>query len=565
MSVVDPPPDSALTSGLVQAWITDAMDALGRLMTAGLSYPDPELPETFSLLAERAEALGSTSGQEGLSALAQKTSALRPGPSDLASRTALARELWSQAMRTTAWLRVFRDDIALQSAVVRARGEQVGSTEREDVPRYTDRMVLDGMSVTGTRLTLIGHDDHGQQVVAFDPLGAFDNDDPFGSPVISRLFQDQMWLSDLADTVLDFERHPMARRGNTVLLQPAFRSVPRRRARETGERRDLGSVVRLSIEDGEPVVRTRDGASVFVDDTLGFNVWKKLASLGMPTVDVPVRLHARSRLPQILSCDEDGRMGFPAVDARCWRVHPGTLATAGRQEAGVDGLDALWLRAAVALFGGVDGPGREDLLRALAESRPGLTHGVRLTWFAARMGVREPVVDLPKTPPDDATERFAWVWLRLYAGATWGELQSTFDEWYAVLPEPAPVDVAARVLLLDARGLDEDPEDPVKREPGRDYLQAHLQPLRRTGRDAPVLPGSFGLLWWGDVHAWVHERGRSGQPFDGLEVPVRRLRTRVARQLYRWRVEGVVETGPGGLADSLALAATAKWGRTLVG
>ncbi|MCB9679421.1 MAG: hypothetical protein H6737_30230 [Alphaproteobacteria bacterium] len=541
--------DGALTTGLVQAWIADASDALGRLMVAGIAHPDPELPETFDLLSERAAALGTGTAARGFAVLAEWTRALRPGPPDLTTRMQLAHETWREAMALLAWLRLFRADIDLASAAVRARGERSDGAERADLPRYTDRVYVDGLTLSAEqRLVVVGHDEHGQQVLAFDPLASGDADDPFGSPVISRLFQEQMWLGDLAGCALDFDRHPYTRRGNTILVQPAFRAVPLRLPTD----RPLGGPGVEVFEahcsaDGEAlVVRPRDGGRVVVGRTFEFNVRKRLAALGRPGLSLRLVGLPRREGRVIIACDDEGQTRFPAIDARCWRVHPEVLAAATVSA-------SVWLRAAAAMFGGHPGPERERLFRDVATAKLAGLDAWRLVWWSARLGADALDLVVPEVPGPSAEDGFVAVWGHLWNGGGEDALKALYAARYESVPEPALPDVCARTLLLDAVTGD--------RDAALAYLEAHLVHLRRTGKSAPVLPPSLHLVMLADTLAWLTAGDRSGPVGDALQLPSVPLRERLAQKLYRWRVHGETHE----LADTLALGALCAWGATVVG
>ncbi|MEZ4322806.1 MAG: hypothetical protein R3F61_35390 [Myxococcota bacterium] len=544
------PDDGALSTGLVQGWTADVRDALGRLMVAGIAHPDPELPETFELLDERARALGASTPAVHLAALAEWTRALRPGPPDLAGRMALAHEAWLEAMGLLAWLRLFEADIDLQAAAVRARGHEAAGTERADLPRYTDRMFVDGLTLTEGRLVIVGHDEHGQAVLAFDPLASCDPDDPFAKPVISRLFQDQVWLHDLAGCVLDFDRHPYARRGSTVLLQPAFRAVPQRRPSDhpPGGPGTEAFEAHFSPEGDDMVVRPRDGGRVMVGRTLAFNLRKRLVALGRPGASLRMTGLPRREGRVVIAVDDDGVQRFPAVDARCWRLHPEVLA--GATESG-----SVWLRAAAAMYGGLDGPARERLFRDVRHAPVSGLDAFRITWWCARVGGDAPDWRPPTEPGPTPEEGFAAVW-----GLLWNAeerdrpaLRALFEGRYASVPDPTLWDVCARALLMDA--VDED------RDGALAYLEAHVVHLRRTGKSAPVLPASLELVALADARAWLVENDRSGPVADPLELAGVPLRDRLVAKLYAWRVHGRTD----GLADALALGAISGWGATVIG
>lgn len=547
--------EAALLAGAVQAWLADVEDALARLLVGGLAHPDGELPAALGLLAERAGRLGAQTAARGLAALQAWTEALRPGPPDLASRNELAQGAWDEAMQLVAWLRLFRADLGLTTAAAAARGLTEGPAD-DETPRFTGRIWVDGLTLSAeNRLVIVARTADGEPVLAFDPLGDVDREDPFAKPVISRLLQDVVDLGRVARSAMDLDRHPYVRRGDTIMVQPAFRAVPRvldATGPGPSSRASVRTLVDVRFAEGAVTVREANGRPVQVGRTLRFNLCKRLAIDGVSTRAIEVTGLPRQDGLVVIAADDGSGPAFPAIDARAWVFDPSVLAAL------TEGSDP-WLRAAAGLFGGLSGPAVGALDETLRAFVGDASLHWRLTWWAARVGLDGPTWRTPETWPADPGASFAAVWALLWEGGRDAELEAIWPR-YADLPEPSLPDVCARALLLDQRG---------DREAAVAYLEAHVVQVARTARTAETLPSAGDLLALADTRSWLVGGDRSGRVADALGLPAVPLRERAANALLRWRVwdgpERAEGTGPVGLADELALAAVSGWGPTLVG
>lgn len=497
------PDPSTLAAGQVRNWLAEVDEAVGRLFVAGLAHPPQDLGPTFELLAHRAATLGAPTAQQGLDRLAHQIESLSPGPPDREQRRVLADAALTEVMGFLTWLRLFRGQVDLQEAGAAAEVE----AERDDVPRYTGRMQVLGLYLDGDRLVIVGRDEAGQPLHAVDPLADVDPLDPCGSVVISRLLQRPLALLDLLDGQLEFEGHPFGQARHGRLLKPAFRAVPTLRPHTASYQGPDRLVVRWS--DG---VRLSD-PQVVVRPLLEFNLCKLLChEPGTAALDVTLQVGRTET--RLLRAESALGPLVPAVDARCWAVHPtqleGWLAEADD-----------WTRAAASLYGGLQpAPAGTDW---------------RFQWLRTQRGERAEPSDAPLGKGIDA---FDHVWRRyvlqgsLKRSLLEGRLSTT-----TLGSDPDPFEVCARALVLHLA-------DP---EAARIYLSAHLETV---SIDADV------LVWM--VFAETRMRVLE-QPY-GLDLPVHPQRMRWAHRLRAWRAGEAAE----GLGDILAWGATSGWAETVV-
>lgn len=482
----------------VAVWLTEVDGALGRLFVSGLAHPPLDLPPTLTLLAERAEVVGVPTAAQKLSALAALLEGLCPGPPQRDLRTERAERAFKEGMELVAWLRLFRGHFDLQ----RAGTLQQAEAEADDVPRFTGRMRIDGAHLEGDRLVIAGRDEEEQPLFAVDILADLDRDDPFGSPVISRLLQRSIELSELLDATLEFEAHPVGRARRGRMLKPAFRSAPVLRPAEARPPQDEELEVRWS--DG---VRTSD-RDLFVPPLLDFNLTKLLAHQQRPRLAVLIQ---RGRTGHRLIRADDGNGAcLPALDARCWTVPAPVLAR------WVEDADP-WVRTAASLYG----------------PRLQPCEGWRGAWAASRRGGK-----LAASPPieGEGLALYSGVWHRhlrdepLREALLDGKLsaEAVRDDAFAT---------CARALVLHR----------FQPEQGLDYLHAHLETVDADDET---------LVWL----VFAETRARMGEPLT-LDLPVQPQRLRWARTVRAFRAGEPAE----GLGDVLAWGAVATWRATVVG
>lgn len=489
----------SLAEPVLADWLYEVDDALARLLMVGLAHPDADLAPRFELLALRAQELGSEHAWRALNALAVLTSALVPGPPDPTERRTVSAHLWREQMLLHSWLRWFRAEVALATA----EAVSVGAApvrERQDLPRFSGRVWLDGLTVDATTVHLHGHTEAGEAVLLVDRVARLDADDPCRKPLISRLFHDELVLAELLDHVVEIERHPFGRKGALRVLRPSSRSRPHLRSADTRSRGP-------QIREGTASVRWVRGevgvslgtTPLDVGGALELNLLKRLAAEGRSSCELPVWWVERRAGPILVGTPDRKLVHVdPSVDPL---VPEDLLPEASG-----------WLRT---VLGG-----------------PLASRGDwRAVWWAERSGVS------PRDP------RTTGVWLALWRGE---------DVSGEPLPElggdPSLTTVAERALLLDAHGRGEE---------ARDLVAAHVEHTRK--RD--VLPPSADLLLLADVAAWLSGADRSGAVGEALELPADRMRSRLARQLLEWRTTG---EGAERLADTVALARVSRWGRAVL-
>ncbi|MCA9569716.1 MAG: hypothetical protein KC656_17855, partial [Myxococcales bacterium] len=368
---------STLTGPVLAGFLADVDAALGRLLAGGLAHPDAELPPTFELLAGRAEQLGSPTAREALSALASGTSALLPGPPERDARDALSRALWDEVLAFHAWLRWFRLDIGLSTAAAVSAGA-APATDRDDLPRFTGRLWLDGLELEGQQLLLHAHDADGAPFLLVDPLAGLDPTDPFTTPVVSRLLQDEVVLAGLGAVALDVDRHPVGHRGGTAVLRPDLRGRPvlRPASREGQGRQVSRMVVEARMGPEGPVLAGPLGEDLTTGDVLSTNLLKRLAGEGTARTTFQATVRRGRAAWQILSVPDLDGLAFPHVDPAAWALDADVLFA--------------WTREAPAL----QGPAQLFVSGVAPRVQEALAGPAR-TWFdawvAARLGIdREP-------------------------------------------------------------------------------------------------------------------------------------------------------------------------------
>lgn len=486
---------STLTGPMLAGWLADVHAALGRLLVSGLAHPDADLPPTFELLADRAAELGSPTSTRCLRALALWTSALQPGPPERSARDRLASHLWDELQRYHRWLRWFEHDLALSTAEAVSAGAR-SAERRDDLPRFSGRLGVDGLELERGRLLIHTHDEGGRAVLLVDRLAGEAR--PFEAPVLSRLFQQPLRLGELAASVVEVERHPFRVRGGTVVLEPDFRSVPRLRSALPDGRRAVEEVrLDARVTPDGLLVTGASGEEVVGGAALEANVLLHLASEAAERGQFEARVLRRRTGVHVLGIVRADELSFPHVDPFAWALDAGELL---RWTTDADPL--VQVAAQLHVQGVTD--------RVGAVFRERVRHWF-LAWAGARL-VTGPVAAVPDGTPSG-------VWLTLWSGRNAAQLLDR----YTGLADPSPMEAAARAVLLLSEGGD--------REAARGYLQAHLDHVR--GQE--VWPSSEALLFLADALAWVDEADRAGPIVDALALDPVRLRRRLAWQIWRWR------------------------------
>ncbi len=376
---------------LLDRFVADVEEALRQVFTAGLSFPDPELGDELSWLAERAGRHGLPSALTLLGRLEVWVRAIG-AETDAGRRSHLASEAWDQTQRLVSWLRLLRtelDFLTVEGKLAEDAGQQQEGAE-VSFPTRTLTAWPVGMELEpGGKLLIFCQDvDSGQPVVLRDHLSEFDANAPMADPVISRLFQDAVELGAVMNGLIRLEDHPVVQRRHSLLFRPAFRAIPRALAVTHGfsppplpELDPLRKGVLTPVQTRATVSMARDGrvrwrapVQIHGSEVLRFNGTKALAREGADRVELDVVVRPRGETLRVLSAEtEDGRV-FLADDPTLFRLAPSALARVA-QRTSADLADepgaGCWLRTAAYLFGGADDEAvdrlREDLTRCGGE------------------------------------------------------------------------------------------------------------------------------------------------------------------------------------------------------
>lgn len=226
---------------VIDRLLADVGDALQQVAVAGLSFPDPELPDELDVLAARATTLGLARGAQLLGALGAalgRVAASTDSPDALAARREALADAWAASQRLTAWWRLYRIEHDLRTvqgrlALDRLHSAQPATTRAPVATRsLTVRPLGIELDPSGRLLVfaLPFGDDRPvgvRAVLLRDQLSEVDRDAPLATPAISRLFQDAVRLGRVLDGVVRLDDHPVTERADAWLFRPAFRSVPR--------------------------------------------------------------------------------------------------------------------------------------------------------------------------------------------------------------------------------------------------------------------------------------------------------------------------------------------------
>jgi len=518
-------------------WLEDLDDLLGALFLGGLAVPDPELPEALEALAERAGALGLASGRQQVAQLGARLRELVEGGP---TRRVRAEAVWEALQRTLCWRRVFRTE--LDFLEVRARMGQGGEVLRPEasrLPTASRRVRAVGLELAGARLVLWCRDvETGEDVVLLDELAEVPVD-PFQGRVISRLFQEALWLRDVLMAEIALCEHPVSMRGGRPVFAPAYTVRPTLDSAGAGEvlalpelpLRSSGAIdfrhgegpgrIRLvASRHGERVgLRTLDGvgSGVAMGEVLRLNLIKLLVREQAASVEVEAVILRRRAGPVLLRVEADGREAcFPTVDPRAIGLDRRQLAdrvgetSAGRCLAawlrrepghidlpgfsGIEGLEALWTRA----YTGSEERAPEGLEASLAEALEGQVVDALTLWAIGHF---------------DLVDRLRDPLLALYERA-----------YLTVSDEPKIPEICARALLIHWLAL-----------PNTDatgFLTAHLDAIGRSARDpSQTLPEARALGWLLEAVGVVTG---DAQPAERLGLPRSRVLVLVAEALWTW-------------------------------
>lgn len=374
---------------LLERFLTDVEEAVRQVFTAGLSFPDPELPEELSILAERAERHGLATALEHLERLEVWIRSIGEH-NDAGDKLRLAEGAWDETQRLLTWLRLFRTELDFLTIEGALAVEASGDTDRtmSRVPTRTSTVWPVGLELERSgKLLIFGFDvDAKMPVLLRDQLAEFNPDNPLGDRAISRLFQDQVTVGQLMRGLIRLEDHPVVRRQSSMLFRPAFRAIPKVLAvtdafqtpelpaldpdRSRGQHIPGPVKAAVALKGG----RLRWSAPFDIDktDILQLNVMKLLARERRSTFDLDLVARLKDDSLRLLSAstEDDGRV-FIADDPTLFRLAPNVLASSA-----VETSDALenapvigaWLRSTAFLFGGADGSAiakvRDDLSSA---------------------------------------------------------------------------------------------------------------------------------------------------------------------------------------------------------
>lgn len=562
----------------VHRWLAALDDLLGAVAVAGLAWPDADLPTDLLALAETGRGLGAVEGGARLAGLAEAVDRVRSAPVG-PERAAAEGRAYEALMALVGWSRRVRrelDLVEVQAALVVR-----GTTEAVARPR-TGALTSGALGVVGAELAddkLAIHAvdlDRGTPLLLLDRLDDVDPVDPFGRPVVSRLFQARIRLGEVLRGAILLRDHPVARHGGVEVVRPAFDAVatakPRRESPPLAPERAPGregprwpangapARVRLALgrEGDRTGVHEPDGAAIEVPETaiLRFTL-TKLALREGPWVEVEAAVGVRQANPALLAVDHpvDGRC-FPALDPRAFGLDPGPLL--GRVTG--DDPPSDWLRAVLSREAGGAGPELQRRLVATPDS-------LEAAFWRGR-GARALGLDLPaehlayaaRALPGarSATERWMAVWLLLGQDDVEAHQAALSWVWRACYenapPQPEPADLCARAALIP---LFPQPGEADPTERAVSWLDAHLAAIRGRARQARGLPSLGELAWLSEVRVLL-TGDHPEAPLAALDLPPDAIRSAVVEALW-------ASLGPGGSAPDAPGAGDAVWAMRLAG
>lgn len=376
-------------------WLGDLAEVLSQLAVAGVAYPDPELPDALSDLAETARGLGLGASLDVLSDL--REALVNVATSAPETRAAATRRAWEASQRLCAWHRrwevecdLMRVEVGLAQSAP-ASGLQADS--QQSAPGLSGTVRLLGLTCDPHgRATWYGvwHLDAPSKFELLrlrDQLSELDADDPTRRPVLSHLLQDAVMLTPTLAGLLRLEGQPLVRgeRGSGVrAFVPAFRTVPKRLGLAAGAA--LPAVARLDLGRfrTDPVAHQAGALclslaltpalTVTLDDALEaplaasrrirFNLTKYCLSEGRThTVTAWVAVTAAHTLDLIAAVDGLDTVCHPQLSPRLWRLSARRFAATLRAHPCPEPVEALLARLAL----GVLDPSEFDRASSISE------------------------------------------------------------------------------------------------------------------------------------------------------------------------------------------------------
>lgn len=374
---------------LLERFLSDVEEAVRQLFTAGLSFPDPELPEELTVLAERAERHGLPTAVAHLQRLRLWITSIGEH-NEAEGRLRLAEGAWDETQRLLAWLRLFRTELDFLTIEGALAVEASGDTERtvSRVPTRTSTVWPVGLELEPSgKLLIFGFDvDAKMPVLLRDQLAELNPDDPIGDRAISRLFQDQVNVGQIMKGLVRLEDHPVVRRQSSMLFRPAFRAIPKVLAvagdfqapelpaldPERNRGQHVPGPVTATIELRGGKLRWSAPFDIDTNDVLQLNLMKLLARDRQAAIEIDLVARLKDDSLRLLSATtvDDGTV-FIADDPTLFRLAPNVLASSAIEASGALArapFIGAWLRSTSFLFGGADGSAvakvREDLSSA---------------------------------------------------------------------------------------------------------------------------------------------------------------------------------------------------------
>ncbi|MFN3197384.1 MAG: hypothetical protein ACE366_03030 [Bradymonadia bacterium] len=374
---------------LLKRFLADTEEALRQVFVAGLSYPDPELPDELVALAERARRHGLPGAMERLLRLKVWVEGINSHP-DTASRFLYTQGAWQETQKLVSWLRLFSiefDFMVIESNLTTdSTGDDTRKREKA-YPTATMRVWPLGIETQGSGMILIyGQDaETGAFVILRDQLAEFKRDNLFLGKSISRLFQEAVQLDGVLSSLIRLENHPVVKRKKVHLFRPAFRTAPTL----LGVADNFVPPALQAYEEDKtegPATLTskvlyRSGRQYWdtptpieTSDLVRFNVTKLLAreQQRMMDLDLVVRPHEDSLRILSLTTEIDGRR-FITLDPTPYRLSTNALASNANETAkaladdGAPPMIGALLQATAYMFGGASGSAKDDLRDRLSD------------------------------------------------------------------------------------------------------------------------------------------------------------------------------------------------------
>lgn len=405
----------ASSGKLLERFLNDITEAIKQVFVAGLAYPDPELPDELESLCERARQLHLATALEHLGKLKLFIEAIAQ-ERHLEGRHRFAQNAWEETQRLLAWVRMFRaeyDFLSVQGKMAAQALGNPGQRARAFLTRSASVWPLGIELESDGKLLFRCRDiDTGQDVFLHDHLAEFSFEDPFGARVISRLFQNAIFLSEVLGSVIRLEEHPVLLRGGALHFRPAFQSLPKilpvasnftppalpafQKDDPALSRQGIVSCLtaRISLIKGMLTLRDQEyePLSVHINSTLRFNLTKLLSSQETTRTKIDLVVLSQEEELFVLSMTTDlGERVFPTYDPRLFGLPSGLLARRAQEEhARLSAPFGDFLKTAVYLLSGAPPEAIDALLTSLRQTSPkGLEALYR--WGLACFLLREPL------------------------------------------------------------------------------------------------------------------------------------------------------------------------------